>query len=87
MAKCGKAHFVCDSEKFWDEAEAETEQWQCTECDSEDCNVGIGFSLYDDHQNIKWLYVGVRCAGCGLLGCFAGWKVGYGPSLQLMDQA
>jgi hypothetical protein len=82
--KCGQAHLICDSQEFWEEAHPE--QWCCTECESEICNVGVGFSLYEDHQDIRWLYVGVRCAQCGVLGCFAGWKVGYGPSLQLMDQ-
>lgn len=83
-AKCDKVHFICDSEEFWEEAEAE--HWRCIECGGECCNVGAGFSLYDDRQDIKWLYVGERCARCGVLGCFASWKIGYGPSLQLMDQ-
>jgi hypothetical protein len=84
-AHCKKEHFICDSKKFWDEAEPEL--WKCVECESETANIGVGFSLYDDRQDIHWLYIGVRCARCGVLGCFAGWKIGYGPSLQLMDQA
>jgi hypothetical protein len=82
--KCGLAHLLCDSQEYWDEAEPE--EWACVECGSHGCNVGVGFSLYDKGQDIKWLYVGTRCALCGILGCFAGWKVGSSPSLQLMDQ-
>jgi hypothetical protein len=83
-AKCRHAHFICDSAEFWDEAEPE--HWKCIECGSEQCNIGVGFSLYDDETDIRWLYVGERCARCGVLGCFAGWKIGYGPSLHLMEQ-
>jgi len=48
-------------------------------------HIGIGFSLYDDGE-IRWLYVGERCATCGILGCFAGWKIAYSPSKQLLEQ-
>lgn len=83
-AKCRNEHFICDSGEYWDEAD--TERWQCIECQSIIANVGVGFSLYDDRQDIHWLYIGERCAQCGLLGCTASWKIGYGPSLQLLDQ-
>jgi hypothetical protein len=82
--KCSKSQFLCDSEEYWEDAEPEP--WSCIECQSDNCNVAAGFALYEDLQNIKWLYVGVRCAECGVLGCCAEWKVGYDPSLQLMDQ-
>ena len=82
--KCMQQHFVCDSGEFWDEAE--TERWQCIECKSMVANVGVGFSLYDDRQDIHWLYIGERCVRCGVLSCSDGWKIGYNPSLQLMDQ-
>ncbi|MGA7753515.1 MAG: hypothetical protein WCB05_11810 [Candidatus Sulfotelmatobacter sp.] len=48
-------------------------------------NVGVGFSLYDDGE-IRWVYFGERCSACGILGCFAGWKVAYSPSKQLLEQ-
>ena len=83
-SKCSKGHFICDSEEYWEEAEPET--WGCVECDSKSTNIGVGFSLYEDKGGIRWLYVGVRCAKCGVLGCFAGWNIGYEPSLQLMEQ-
>ena len=79
---CGKGHFICDSEDCWDESDPE--KWQCVECGADQTNVGVGFSLYDDGDDIRWLYIGVRCAQCGVLGCFVDWKIGYGPSLQLM---
>src|SRR5258707_2022663 len=80
---CDEPHFICDSEEFWEESEPE--EWKCVECGSRSANVGVGFSLYEDGE-VRWLYVGERCSSCGVLGCFAGWKVAYAPSKQLIDQ-
>jgi len=68
---CAREHFICDSDEYWDEANPEA--WKCVECGSQHANVGVGFSMYeDDPTGVKWLYVGERCANCGILGCFAG---------------
>ena len=83
-AQCNTEHYICDSQEFL--PQAAPEEFVCIECGSNSCNIGAGFSLYDDKGAIKWLYLGERCAACGILGCFAGWKIGYEPSLQLMDQ-
>ena len=82
--KCSKEHYICDSEEYWEETDPET--WECVECGSRSTNIGVGFSLYEDKGAIRWLYVGVRCSKCGVLGCFAGWKIAYEPSLQLLEQ-
>jgi hypothetical protein len=82
---CGSEHFICDSQDFW--AEAEPERYSCIECDSEVANIGVGFSIYPDRDGIRWLYIGVRCAACGMLGCFAGWKVGTSDSMSLLNKA
>jgi hypothetical protein len=71
---CGEIRFIADSAEYWSDAEPEV--WKCVECSSETTNVGVGFSLYEDNRGIRWLFVGVRCARCGILGCFAEWKVG-----------
>lgn len=82
--ECDRHHFLCDSEEYWEDAEPKT--LECVECKSVSANVGVGFSLYEDDHEIRWLYVGCRCAQCGVLGCFAGWKIAYAPSRHLMDQ-
>jgi hypothetical protein len=82
-AICSAEHFLCDSAEYWDEAKPT--HWRCIECASETTNVGVGFSLIGDKE-IHWLYVGCRCATCGILGCFGGWKINYAPSRQLIDQ-
>jgi hypothetical protein len=80
---CGAEHLICDSAEYL--SLANLQPWTCNDCDSTSANVGVGFSLYEDGE-IRWLYVGERCANCGILGCIAGWKVGYTPSKQLLDQ-
>lgn len=82
--QCGKPHYICGSEKYWDEAEPK--RLRCTECKSEKFNIGVGFSLYEE-DGVRWLYVGERCAQCGTLGCCVDWKVGEGPAKPIMDKA
>jgi ferredoxin-like protein FixX len=81
---CGAEHFICDSEEYW--GDAQPEEFKCIECGSKRANVGVGFSLHGGDE-VRWLYVGERCAGCGVLGCFAGWKIAYSPSKHLMERA
>ena len=82
---CAAEHFICDSEEYW--TDADPEPCLCGECDADTVNIGVGFSMYEnDPTGIRWLYVGVRCTGCGTLGCFTGWKVGMGDALYLRDR-
>lgn len=83
-AKCGAAHFICDSEPYWEEAQPR--KWECVECASSETNIGVGFSLFNDKQAINRIYIGVRCARCGILGYFSGWKINYERSLDLMEK-
>ena len=87
-AVCGAKHMICDSEEYWDEAEPE--DWECTECGCRTCNLGAGFSLYEpqdgNDRDVRWISIGQRCTKCGTLGSFVDWKVGYGPSYQLLEQ-
>jgi hypothetical protein len=80
---CGVENYICDSKEYWEDSEPEL--LECIECKSQSANVGVGFSLYEDDGEVKWLYVGYRCAKCGVLGCFAGWKVAYAPSRHLFE--
>lgn len=88
-AVCSSKHFICDSAEFWEEAKPEA--WKCTECQSDTCNMGVGFSLHEPEggrqPDVRWISIGQRCTKCGTLGCFVDWKVGYGPSHHLLGQA
>jgi hypothetical protein len=81
---CGAEHFICDSEEFWDEAKPK--EHTCIECKSNGANIGVAFSLYENRDGIKWLYIGYRCNDCGVLGCCAGWKIGESGSNFLMER-
>lgn len=84
---CGSVHLICDSAEYW--CDANPKQWVCTECGHQECNVGVGFSLYemeDQRRDVRWISVGHRCTKCGTLGSYVDWKVGYGPSNQLLEQ-
>jgi hypothetical protein len=80
---CASRRFICDSAEFWEGSEPEG--WKCIKCKSRHTNIGVGFSLYHNGEDIRWMYIGVRCPACGILGCFADWKIAYSPSLHLMD--
>jgi hypothetical protein len=49
-------------------------------------NVAAGVCLTPDKDAVKWVFVGNRFAGCGVLGSMVDWKVGYAPSLQLLGE-
>ena len=33
-----------------------------------------------DSGSVKWVYIGSRCANCGVLGSFLDWKIDYEPT-------
>jgi len=80
---CGSQHFVCDSEEVWEGDLVET--CTCIECRSTQANLGCGFALREDGE-VRWIYLGVRCATCGILGCYADWQIRDGDSTHLMEQ-
>jgi hypothetical protein len=87
---CGRSHFICRQADDWQEAEAEegAESYGCVECGCREANLVVGFVGYEDNPEIdgvKWLYVGVRCAACGILGCFNDCKVGWGPASEVYE--
>jgi len=88
-AACGASHLICDSAEYW--PDARPEPWSCTGCGCDTCNLGAGFSFYTADKgtkpDVRWLSLGQRCSRCGILGSFADWKIGYGPSYHLLEQA
>lgn len=82
--KCETEHFICDSEEHAEDADFET--WSCIECRSSSTNVSVGYALRSA-EDIKWIYIVGRCSLCGVLGCYADWKIDFSPSLHLLEQA
>jgi hypothetical protein len=85
---CGKSKVICYTIDDWEEAEAEeaVEPFACVVCGCDEANIVIGFAGYDENPEldaVRWIYVGVRCAACGILGSFNDGKVGWGPASKV----
>ncbi len=70
-AACGVIHPMGDSDQFMQEAQPE--ECACP-CGKERFEITIGVSLYDDSRDMRWLYLGCRCPGCGLTAVYGDWK-------------
>lgn len=81
---CKTEHMICDSAEYWDDADPE--QCICV-CERDEFQVGVGFAITTDKKDLRWIYVGMRCVHCGLAGVYLDWKIDYGPSLPLVEQA
>jgi len=89
-AACGSSRVILRTDEDWEEAEVEEgkEPYECAICTCKEANVVVGFAGYDEDpelDGVKWFYVGVRCAACGLLGCFNDGKVGRGPAAEVYE--
>lgn len=91
-ADCGKEEFIFDGEEYWSGEHAEL--CACGACDDPKdlCNVGVGYSLYEEPSNdgslvaVKWIFIGFRCVACGVLGCVGDWKIGSEMPKEMLDQ-
>lgn len=81
---CGTEHLILDSDERWEDAAPV--RCRCVDCACEVHELGAGFALRPDKE-IAWVFVGVRCVNCGVLGSFADWEIGYAPSRHLLDLA
>jgi len=68
---CQARHPVGDSAEYL--SEAHLEECACP-CGAEAFELTIGVSLYPESDAVRWVYIGARCAGCGLVGCYGDWK-------------
>ena len=51
-----------------------------------DFEISAGVALYQDSQDVRWLYVGCRCVCCGLTACYGDWKNEY-PGYETLLRA
>jgi hypothetical protein len=70
-SKCGLEHPIGDSADYLDEASLE--ECECP-CGNESFEITVGVALYEGSQDVKWIYVGCRCAKCSLTACYGDWK-------------
>jgi hypothetical protein len=71
---CEDEHPIGDSDEYLEEAELD--QCACP-CGGEVFEITAAVSLYDDSEDVKWLYVGCRCPSCGLTAVYGDWKNEY----------
>ena len=84
--QCQSKHWIVDSAENYEKG-LRLKKFKCVTCKSNNTNVAVGFSFTADNEAIKWVFVGNRCADCGVLGSMVVWKIGYMPSLQLLGKA
>jgi hypothetical protein len=78
---CNTEHPIGDSDEFL--GEAELGECACP-CGSEAFEITIGVSLYDDSEDVRWLYLGCRCPKCGLTAVYGDWKNEFNGYQQLL---
>ena len=91
-AACWRSKFICRAKGDWQEAEAEegVEHYACASCGSKKANIAVGFAGYEENPEldaVKWFYVGLQCATCGVLAYFNNGKVGRGPAADVYRRA
>jgi len=78
---CGVRVEMLDSADYIQDAELTS---AACPCGGGTFNVGVGFAFYDGDDDVRWVYIGLRCVVDGVLGCYGDWKIGYGPSRHLL---
>lgn len=77
-----EAHPIGDSAEYMEEADED--ECACP-CGGEEFEITVGVSLYDDSEDVRWLYLGCRCPACGLTAVYGDWKneyIGYRELLK-----
>ncbi len=80
-ASCGAEHAIGDSAEYLDGAELE--ECECP-CGFGELQVTAGVALYDGSEDVRWLYLGCRCARCGLTAVYGDWKSEYNGYRELL---
>ncbi|MBQ1205607.1 MAG: hypothetical protein IIX67_00230 [Clostridia bacterium] len=79
--KCGAKKILLDCEEVWEDAKPRLRK--CAVCKTEkEHNVKVGFDRREN-GSVKWVYIGSRCANCGVLASYLDWKVSYEPTEEM----
>ena len=82
---CGAEHLIGDSADFVEEAELDGYA-ECLCGETHRFEVCVGVALYEDSEDVKWLYLGLRCTACGVAGVYADWKNEYDNYVELLGR-
>jgi hypothetical protein len=81
-APCSEARALLDTDEYLEDATLEGAECPCG---GTTFNTAAGFAFYDDSDDVRWVYLALRCTRDGVLGCYADWKIDYSPSLHLLQ--
>lgn len=77
---CNTKKRLLDSNEIW--TECSPRSVRCRICKERTNNVQVGFHRRDN-GDVKWVYIGNRCTGCGTLGSYADWSIDYSPTDEM----
>jgi hypothetical protein len=52
---------------------------------NETFEMAVGFAALAD-GDVRWVSIGLRCVGDGILGVYTDWKIDYSPTAHLFDR-
>ncbi|GAB3381562.1 hypothetical protein [Massilia agri] len=81
-SECDVQHPIGDSEEYLEDAELE--ECGCP-CGSDDLEVSIGVALYDNSEDVRWLYVACRCPRCNLTAVYGDWQNEFAGYVSLLQ--
>lgn len=80
---CKIEHPIGDSYEYLEDADLE--ECECL-CGSNAFEITVGVSLYQNSEDVRWIYIGCRCFNCGLTGCYGDWKNEYSDYSNLLGK-
>ena len=80
---CMCEHPIADSEEYMTEA---TLVPSICVCENDVFEITVGLSLYDNSDDVAWLYIGCRCPNCGVTGCYGDWANEYEGYEELLSR-
>ncbi len=69
--KCRRDHPIADSADYL--AGADLDDCECP-CGGESFELTVGAALHAASEAVRWLYFGLRCTACGLIGNYGDYK-------------
>ena len=77
---CKTKKLLLDSDEIWEDCSPRPVR--CPVCKERNYNTRVGF-LRRENGDVKHVFIGVRCTGCGTLGCLTDWRIDYSPTDEM----
>jgi hypothetical protein len=80
---CGDEHPIGDSAEYLEDAELE--ECSCP-CGNDNLEITVGVALFEQSNDVRWMYVGCRCPECSLAAVYGDWKNEFLGFQKILDQ-